>query len=126
MTKILIVDDIEDARDMLAKLLELDNFTVITAEDGLAGLRKAESELPSLIITDINMPNLNGIEMIKRLREIPELSDTPIMAVTAYGEDTAEFAVEAGADFAMTKPLEFRSLIDGVHSLLSRKSHIIH
>src|SRR5215216_3869156 len=93
--KILIVDDSDDTREMMTKLLELESFTVVTAEDGRIGLRVAEAEHPDLIITDINMPNLNGIEMIKLLRELPEFGSVPIMAITAYGNTVATEAIEA-------------------------------
>jgi len=118
--KILVVDDSDDTREMMTKLLELESFTVITAEDGRAGLSKAHSEHPDLIITDINMPNLNGIEMIKMLREQPDFSKVPIMAITAYGNGVAREALEAGANRATTKPIEFTSLINGIKELLTR------
>jgi CheY-like chemotaxis protein len=118
--KILVVDDSDDTREMMAKLLELESFTVVTAEDGRAGLHKAESERPDLIITDINMPHLNGIEMIKQLRNRPAFSGVPIMAITAYGSGVAAEALEAGADKATSKPIEFESLIEGIKQLLNR------
>jgi len=118
--KILVVDDSDDTREMMTKLLELESFTVITAEDGRAGLNKAYSELPDLIITDINMPNLNGIEMIRMLREHPGVGGVPIMAITAYGQTVATEALAAGADRAATKPIEFTSLMHGIKQLLLR------
>ncbi|HWP43095.1 MAG TPA: response regulator [Blastocatellia bacterium] len=118
--KILVVDDSDDTREMMAKLLELESFTVVTAEDGCAGLDAAASERPDLIITDINMPNLNGIEMIKLLRRQPEFGGVPILAITAYGSNVADEAIEAGADRATTKPIEFETLIDGIKQLLGR------
>ncbi|HSE97512.1 MAG TPA: response regulator [Blastocatellia bacterium] len=118
--KILVVDDSDDTREMMAKLLELESFTVITAEDGCAGLDAAASERPDLIITDINMPNLNGIEMIRILRGQPEFGGVPILAITAYGSNVADEAIQAGADRATTKPIEFDTLIDGINQLLRR------
>ncbi|HKG23273.1 MAG TPA: response regulator [Blastocatellia bacterium] len=116
--KILVVDDSDDTREMMARLLELESFTVITAEDGDAGIYRARSERPDLIITDINMPNINGIEMIRLLRNEADFSRVPIMAITAYGNSVAAEAIEAGADQAMTKPVEFESLIDDIKKLL--------
>jgi DNA-binding response OmpR family regulator len=118
--KILVVDDSDDTREMMAKLLELESFTVLTAEDGRVGLNVAEAERPDLIITDINMPNLNGIEMIKLLRKHPHFTKVPIMAITAYGNNIAREALEAGADHATTKPIEFESLIGGIKYLLDK------
>ncbi|HEY6332576.1 MAG TPA: response regulator [Blastocatellia bacterium] len=116
--KILVVDDSADTREMMAKLLELESFAVVTAEDGRAGINMAEAEQPDLIITDINMPNLNGIQMIGILRKRSDLGDVPILAITAYGSNIASEAISAGADRALTKPIEFDSLIDGIRHLL--------
>ena len=118
--KILVVDDSDDTREMMSKLLEMESFTVITAEDGRAGLRVAAAELPDLIITDINMPNLNGLEMIKQLREKREFESVPIMAITAYGNGVAKEALEAGADRATTKPVQFSALALEIRELLAR------
>ncbi|HYP27564.1 MAG TPA: response regulator [Blastocatellia bacterium] len=118
--KILVVDDSDDTREMMAKLLELESFTVVTAEDGDIGICRARSERPDLIITDINMPNVNGIEMIRLLRDQDDFSLVPIMAITAYGSSVAAEALEAGADHAMTKPVEFDSLIEDIKRLLNK------
>jgi len=118
--KILIVDDSDDTREMMAKLLELETFTVFTAEDGNAGLRVAAEQQPDLIITDINMPNMNGIEMIKVLRREPATQQVPIMAITAYGNGVANEALEAGADRAATKPIQFSALIVEIRELLAQ------
>lgn len=119
--KILVVDDSSDTREMMTKLLELESFDVITAEDGRIGFDTAKAERPDIIITDINMPNLNGIEMIRLLRSEVDLSSVPIMAITAYGQNVAQEAVEAGADQATTKPIEFDSLIRGIRQLLAAR-----
>ena len=119
--KILVVDDSADTREMMAKLLELEAFTVVTAEDGRRGLQVADDELPDLIITDINMPNMSGIEMIKELRKQPWCQSVPIMAITAYGNGVAKDALEAGADRAATKPIQFNAVIVEIKELLSNK-----
>jgi CheY-like chemotaxis protein len=108
---------------MMTKLLELESFTVVTAEDGRVVIDIAEAEQPDIIITDINMPNLNGIEMIKILRQQPRFSKVPIMAITAYGNGVAAEAVAAGANHAATKPVEFETLIGGIRKLLSESKN---
>ena len=118
--KILVVDDSDDTREMMSKLLELEAFTVVTAEDGSAGLSVAAVELPDLIITDVNMPNLNGIEMIRQLRKEPAFGCVPIMAITAYGTGVAEEAIAAGADSTATKPVQFKALVAEVRELLHK------
>jgi len=105
---------------MMAKLLEMESFTVLTAPDGNAGIYVATTERPDLIITDINMPNLNGIEMIKQLRQRPGFERVPIMAITAYGEGVAQDAIEAGANLAATKPVQFQSLAVNIRELLHK------
>ena len=117
--KILVVDDSSDTREMMTKLLEIESFNVVTAEDGRAGFDAAKAERPDMIITDINMPNLNGIEMIRLLRAEVEFVSVPIMAITAYGQSVAKEAIDAGADHAATKPIDFDSLIRGIRQLLA-------
>jgi two-component system cell cycle response regulator DivK len=120
--KILVVDDSNDTREMMAKLLELESFTVVTAEDGSAGLNTADAERPDLIITDVNMPIMNGIEMIRRLREQAGFARVPIMAITAYGNGVANEALEAGANRAATKPIQFNALVLEIRELLEGAS----
>lgn len=116
--KILIVEDNADHREILAILLKLQGFTIVTAADGREGLNLAEAERPDLIITDLNMPHLDGIGMIKLLREHRLLRTIPILALTAYGEDEAAKAIRAGADKVMTKPTDFDSLMKGILELI--------
>jgi len=117
--KILIVEDSDDSREALTKLLELDNFRVITAGDGMKGVSAARAEHPDLIITDINMPNLSGIDMIKMLRKEEDFRTVPIVVITAYGQSFSTQALEVGADSVMTKPFEYDRLTDTVEKLLS-------
>lgn len=123
--KILVVDDSSDTREMMAKLLEMEAFNVITAEDGRAGFDTAKAERPDIIITDINMPNLNGIEMIRMLRGEVDFVGVPIMAITAYGNGVAKEAIAAGANEAATKPIDFDKLMRGIRQLLdaSKSNH---
>ena len=116
--KILIVEDNADNRELLAIMLQFKGFYIVTGIDGREGLDVAESEHPDLIITDLNMPNLDGFEMIRLLREHLELSATPILVLTAYGEGDLENAIKAGADLAMTKPTEFNSLMRCIEALI--------
>ena len=123
-SKILVVDDSDDTREMMAKLLELESFTVVTAEDGSAGLDTADAERPDLIITDVNIPRMNGIEMIKRLREQDGFATVPIMAITAYGNGVAKEALQAGANRAATKPIQFTELVVEIKELLAASRRV--
>jgi DNA-binding response OmpR family regulator len=116
---ILVVEDTVDTRELLHLYLTQEDFTVILAADGGEGLYRAKSDQPDLIITDIHMPNLSGIDMIKQLREESEFAKTPIIALTAYGKDFRDEAIGAGASEAMQKPFQFEELIALVSSLLN-------
>lgn len=117
--KILVIDDNIYIRDVLARLLEYEHFNVVLAEDGRAGLDRAIQEHPDLIITDFNMPHLNGADTIKLLREQPDFGSVPIISITAYGQDAAQQTLEAGADRTMIKPLEPDALLAIIHELLA-------
>jgi CheY-like chemotaxis protein len=116
--RILVVDDNAYIRDVMRRLLELKYFKVVTAEDGRAGIEATEAQDIDLIITDIQMPRLDGIEMIKALRVQPRFSKTPILAITAYGHWAEARAIEAGADRAMVKPIEPDLLFECIEQLL--------
>lgn len=116
--KILVVEDNLDTRELLHLYLMMSGFSVITAEDGREGLGMAEVEHPDLIITDISMPNLNGIEMTRLLRAQPEFEKVPIVVLTAHRSGSITEAVHAGATRTMYKPVILDSLIDDVRALL--------
>jgi CheY-like chemotaxis protein len=115
---ILVVDDNVDTRELLHLYLTGAGFTVIIAADGGEGLYRAQADRPDLIITDINMPNLSGNEMIRQLRQQPELAATPVIALTAYGQEYAEGAVRDGATEALSKPMNFDELVARAKALL--------
>jgi DNA-binding response OmpR family regulator len=94
--KILIVEDNTDARQMLAELLGMEGFGVITAENGRVGLEVAKAEHPAIIITDLNMPEGDGIQMIQDLRKSPRMSDVAIIVMTGYGDWNETLAQNAG------------------------------
>jgi CheY-like chemotaxis protein len=121
--KILLVDDNAYIRDVLSRLLELQNFKVVTAEDGRSGIEASEDMSPDLIITDIEMPRLDGVGMIKALRSQPKFNRIPILAITAYGHWAEARAIEAGADRAMVKPIEPDMLFECIEQLLNAPHH---
>lgn len=116
--KILVIDDSPDLRDLFICMLKDRGFQVLTAEDGLKGLEMAEVERPNLIITDIEMPNLDGIQLITCLREKSGFSEVPIWAVSARGGEILANALSAGATLALQKPLDFDSFINRINCLL--------
>ncbi|HWX43421.1 MAG TPA: response regulator [Blastocatellia bacterium] len=117
--KILIIEDNLDSRDLLCKLLKLSGYRVSTASDGESGYAAAVAGAPDLIITDINMPKIDGIEFVKRVRFDRVLGKVPIMVVTAYGPSVTHDAQEAGADATLDKPFDFDNFLHTVRSLLA-------
>jgi DNA-binding response OmpR family regulator len=118
--KILIVEDNVDSREMLSLLLRHEGYSVVEASDGKTGLALAIVEVPDLIITDLNMPGLSGAEMIAQLRAKEDFRELPILVISAFGEGFKSTAITAGADRALSKPLQFDVLLDHVSRLLER------
>jgi DNA-binding response OmpR family regulator len=117
--KILVIDDNPDTRDLTHLHLTTEGFAVVVASDGREGLYMAVAEEPDLIITDISLPEINGIDLIKHLSAQPELDNVPILVLTAYGDEEMDKAIRAGAHRAMGKPVHLDSLIAEVRQLLT-------
>ena len=119
--KILIVEDNFDSREYLAQLLRVKGYTVYTAEDGAEGIEQAILNQPDFIISDINTPNLDGIQMVRALRRIPECSAIPILVVSAYGSGILADASIAGANQVMRKPLDLKLLLRMIERHTARR-----
>jgi two-component system alkaline phosphatase synthesis response regulator PhoP len=118
---ILLVDDEPDILEIVGYNLSAEGYNVITAEDGLEAVRIAKKKKPQLIILDVMMPEMDGIEACEQIRKIPELSDTIITFLTARGEDYSQMAgFDAGADDYITKPIKPKVLVSKVNALLRR------
>jgi two-component system alkaline phosphatase synthesis response regulator PhoP len=119
--KILLVDDEPDILEIVGYNLSNEGYQVITAENGVKAIKKAKKEKPQLIILDVMMPEMDGIEACENIRRIPELKDTIIAFLTARGEDYSQVAgFDAGADDYITKPIKPKVLISKVKALLRR------
>lgn len=117
--KILVVEDDFDTRYVLSLILKTEGYEVITAADGECALAVAGQEKPDLIITDISMPRLNGIELTRKIRLKQEMAQMPILAITAYGAVTMKKAIAAGASACARKPLVFKDFLPMIKSLLA-------
>ncbi|MEN3336095.1 MAG: hypothetical protein V7641_5460 [Blastocatellia bacterium] len=115
---LLIVEDNPDLRDLLATFLKMEGFAVRTAEDGEAGLRMIREQPPDLVITDIAMPKLDGISMIKELSRSPETKNLPVLVLSAYCGNNGTEAMEAGATRAAYKPMQLEALLRMIEQLL--------
>ena len=117
---ILVVDDFEDIRSLLRHWLESRGYKVVEAGDGDEAIEVARREHPALILMDIGMPQRSGISATYKIRKIPELSGTPIVAITAYeAEDLHEDALKAGCVKCLTKPIDSDELDQLLSSLLN-------
>lgn len=123
---ILIVDDDPDIRDILKHYLKREDYSVFTASDGHKGIAEAIKVMPDLIIMDIMMPNMDGIEACKILRSMPEFDNILIVFLTGRCEEYSEIAgFNIGADDYITKPLKPEALISRLKAILKRKDYCI-
>jgi two-component system, OmpR family, alkaline phosphatase synthesis response regulator PhoP len=119
--KILIVDDEPDIVTLLEYNLSNEGYIVETASDGLLCIQKAIEFQPNLIILDVMMPNLDGIETARRIKKMPELQGVIILFLTARSEEYTEIAAfEVGGDDFVSKPIKPKALIHRVQALLKR------
>lgn len=119
--KIPLVDDEADVLDFMKYNLEKEGFWVYTAKDGLEGIQVAKKINPQIIILDLMMPKLDGIETCRELRQLPEFKNTIIAFLTARDEDYSQIAgFEVGADDYITKPIKPRVFISRIRALLRR------
>ena len=107
---ILLVEDREDIRTMMALYLTMNQYVVIQASDGREGLKMAVLHKPDLILMDLAMPVLNGLDSTKEIRKNKDLVDTPILCLTAFGDLYDDKAKAAGCDEVLQKPIDFGKL----------------
>ena len=124
-TKILLVDDEPDILQIVGYNLSNEGYQVVTAKNGADGVKKAKKEKPHLIILDVMMPEMDGIEACEQIRNIPELNNTVITFLTARGEDYSQLAgFDAGADDYITKPIKPKILVSKIKALLRRYKEV--
>jgi len=122
MEHILIVDDEEDIREILRYNLQKEGFSVAVAENGQTCLNFLENEKPDLILLDVMMPGMDGIEVCERIRANPKFSDTMICFLTARSEDYSQIAgLEAGGDDYISKPIKPKLLVSRINAILRRQ-----
>ncbi len=108
--KVLIVEDYTDTRNMMRFLLQRFGFEVYEAADGQEAVDQAKQIIPDLILMDISLPNMDGLQATQIIRKFDGFASIPIIAVTAYGESFYRQAIEAGCDDLINKPLDFDKL----------------
>ena len=121
-SKILFVDDEEDILEFLSYNLKKEGFRIDTANNGISALKKLEKSKPDLIILDVMMPEMDGIEVCEKIREQDKFDDVLILFLTARSEEYSELAgFSAGADDYITKPIKPKLLVSRVNAILKRK-----
>ncbi|MCW3807925.1 response regulator transcription factor [Plebeiibacterium marinum] len=119
--KILLVDDEPDIVEFVGYNLKKEGFQVLTSSNGSEAIAIAKKELPHLIVLDVMMPEMDGIETCEEIKRIPELKNTIVAFLTARGEDYSQIAgFDAGADDYISKPIKPKVLISRVKALLKR------
>jgi CheY-like chemotaxis protein len=118
--RVLLVEDTEDNRMMMRRLLELSGYRVSEAVNGIEAVRAAERETPNIILMDLSLPIIDGLAATRRIRQLPDMAGVPIIAVSAH--DTADFhaeALAAGCDAYITKPIDYTELEDLISDFTS-------
>lgn len=119
--KILLVDDEPDILEIVGYNLIQEGYQVVTAANGVEAIERAKKELPQLIIMDVMMPEMDGMEACEKIRKIPELSHVIITFLTARSEDYSQVAgFDVGADDYISKPIKPKLLVSKVKALLRR------
>jgi CheY-like chemotaxis protein len=123
MAKILLVEDNEENRDMLSRRLTRRGYKVVIAMDGEQGVTMAQSEVPDLILMDMDLPVLNGWEAARQLKAVSATQAIPIIALTAHAMvGDRKKALEAGCDDYDTKPVEFLRLLEKIEAFLGKET----
>jgi two-component system alkaline phosphatase synthesis response regulator PhoP len=123
MQKVLVVDDEEPILELLKYNLEKDGYEVKTANDGLRAVEIAKKFIPDLVLLDIMMPKMDGVETCRLIRQIPEMQKAFVVFLTARSEEYSEVAAfDVGADDYITKPIKPRALMSRITALFRRES----
>jgi two-component system cell cycle response regulator DivK len=121
--KILVIEDDDVARELMGLALMKRGHQVTLAENGVEGYDTALFLKPDLIVTDIRMPAADGIHVVRRVRDTPTLETTPILIATAFGDGSATFALQLGANAFEPKPLDPQSFLTTVERLLAERDN---
>jgi len=120
---ILVVEDDPDIAELVEYNLEREGFRVLTAPSGESGLRRAVEDQPALVLLDLMLPGMPGFEVCRQLKRREQTADTPVIMLTAKGEETDVVAgLEIGADDYITKPFSIRELVARVQAVLRRSA----
>ncbi len=120
VSTILVIEDYSDTRELLSVLLQRRGYNVVEAEDGVKGLLKASATSPDLIIMDLTLPEMDGVETARRIHQLPKLSDVPIFVVSGYlTEEVKADARSAGCVEVFPKPFDAETLLKKISDALA-------
>ena len=121
--KILVVEDDPSALRLIQYTLQYEGYQVLTATNGLAGLKKAQSEEPDLVILDVMLPGMDGFEICHRLRGDPQTAGLPILMLSAKAQEVDKITgLKVGADDYVSKPADTAEIVRRVERLLAQKA----
>jgi chemosensory pili system protein ChpA (sensor histidine kinase/response regulator) len=124
--RVLVVDDALSVRRSMEQLLEDAGYEVVTAADGFLALEVLRNQPPMIVLTDLEMPNLNGLELTKRVRELPQFMGLPVVMITSRASDKhRDMAMEVGVDLYLTKPYTDAALIEHVKRLTAQDASLL-
>lgn len=119
MATILLVEDNEFNRDMLSRRLSRKGFSILIAEDGASGLKLTREKMPDLILMDVSLPDIDGLEITRQLKADPQTRRIPIIVITAHAMvGDRQQSLAAGADDYHIKPVELTTLLTQIQALL--------
>ena len=122
--RVLYIEDNGQLRWMVMEILEFEGFRMFGADCGLQGLDTAQRVKPHLILTDIDLPDINGFEVLARLRAVPDVASVPVLVVTANGVDKdQDYYARAGFDGCLFKPFDAGQIVHIVREYIARAEH---
>jgi len=126
MAKLLAVDDQKVMRELIFGVLSEEGHEVVLAEDGVDALEIAREQVFDMVLTDINMPNMNGISLVSKLRRLDNYKDTPVIMLTTESSDfKKDKAKRMGANGWLQKPFDPKRLIKAVNTCLAKAGHVL-
>lgn len=124
MHKVLVIEDDHNLREGLELLFEIEGYAAMGSSNGIAGMELIRRQRPDIIITNFKMPGADGFDILRAVREHPELSNTPLLFLTAdHSPSLRERALKAGVDAFLTKPFQIDELMATVDRLLTHDEH---
>jgi len=122
MITVVLIEDNREIRENTAEILELSNYKVMTAANGVAGIELIKGNIPDIIISDIMMPEMNGYEVLKEVRSSPSTQNIPFIFFTAKSESMdMEKGLKLGADQYLIKPFDDEELLSAVKQLVNKE-----